>query len=92
MSDDGPETTGEAATTEDFEDLFENAPCGYISADKNGRISRANTTLARWIGMEAASLVGKRFSDLLTIGGKHLLRDAFRAVAAHAGLVQRGRP
>ncbi len=61
---------GDAVAMDDLDDLFENAPCGYISADKDGRISRANATLARWIGTDAASLVGKRVSDLLTTGGK----------------------
>lgn len=59
-----------ASALDDLEDLFENAPCGYISADKDGRILRANATLARWLGCEAASLHGRRFSELLTIGGK----------------------
>ena len=27
--------------SDDFEDLFENAPCGYLSADAAGRITRA---------------------------------------------------
>jgi phosphoserine phosphatase RsbU/P len=55
---------------EDVEDLFEHAPCGYLTADKDGRISRANATLAAWLAVPPAELVGKRFSDLLTIGGK----------------------
>ncbi|MEO7026452.1 MAG: HAMP domain-containing sensor histidine kinase [Caulobacteraceae bacterium] len=54
----------------DLEDLFENAPCGYLSTGKDGRIGRANATLAAWIGVGAESLVGRRFSDLLTIGGR----------------------
>jgi sigma-B regulation protein RsbU (phosphoserine phosphatase) len=55
---------------DDLEDLFENAPCGYLSADKDGRIGRANRTLAAWLGVNSADLVDRRFSDLLTIGGK----------------------
>lgn len=59
-----------APAADDLEDLFENAPCGYVSADKDGRISRANATLAHWLGTDASRLVGRRFSDLLTFGGK----------------------
>jgi sigma-B regulation protein RsbU (phosphoserine phosphatase) len=55
---------------DDVEDLFENAPCGYLTADKDGRIRRANSTLANWLGTESAALGGTRFSELLTIGGK----------------------
>ncbi len=64
------ETPGPSPGIGDLEDLFENAPCGYLSTGADGRIGRANATLAGWIGVEAASLAGKRFSDLLTIGGK----------------------
>ncbi|SDB73817.1 PAS domain-containing hybrid sensor histidine kinase/response regulator [Belnapia rosea] len=55
---------------EDLEDLFENAPCGYVSAGPNGRISKVNRTLAAWLGYERGQLVGRRFQDLLNIAGK----------------------
>lgn len=55
---------------DDLEDLFENAPCGYISTCPNGRITRANRTLARWLEAEPQQLVGRRFAELLTIGGR----------------------
>ena len=55
---------------DDFQDLFENAPCGYLSTDKDGRIMRANRTFAQWTNLPSASLVGRRFSDLLPIAGK----------------------
>jgi sigma-B regulation protein RsbU (phosphoserine phosphatase) len=66
----GKDRTTGAPAADDLEDLFENAPCGYVSTDKDGRIGRANATLAQWIGTDAASLAGRRFSELLTIGGK----------------------
>jgi len=66
----GEDAEAGAAAANDLEDLFENAPCGYVSTDKDGRITRANATLAQWISASAADLVGKRFSELLTIGGK----------------------
>ncbi len=36
----------------------------------DGTIRRANRTFAGWIGVPQDSLVGRRFQDLLTIGGK----------------------
>jgi len=54
----------------DLQDLFDNAPCGYLSADAGGRITRANQTLAAWLGYEREQLVGMRFQDLLNIAGK----------------------
>ncbi|HEY1175230.1 MAG TPA: SpoIIE family protein phosphatase [Phytomonospora sp.] len=53
------------------EDLYENAPCGYLSTLLDGRIAKVNTTLLNWLGAAREDLVGRRyFSDLLTVGGK----------------------
>jgi sigma-B regulation protein RsbU (phosphoserine phosphatase) len=55
---------------ENFEDFFETALCGFIIADANGSIVRANKKIAAWAGYSTDELKGKRFSDLLAIGGK----------------------
>jgi PAS domain S-box-containing protein len=55
---------------EDLEDLFENAPCGYVSARPDGRITKANRTLAAWLGRDQGQLVGRRLQDLLNVAGK----------------------
>ncbi|HEY8610547.1 MAG TPA: ATP-binding protein [Roseomonas sp.] len=55
---------------EDLEDLFENAPCGYISAEPAGRIIKVNQTFTAWTGYGRDQLVGRRFQDLLNIAGK----------------------
>jgi PAS domain S-box-containing protein len=55
---------------EDLEDLFENAPCGYLSLKPDGAIFRANATFSSWTGFPAQELVGKRFQDLLNIAGR----------------------
>ncbi|MFF5899595.1 PP2C family protein-serine/threonine phosphatase [Streptomyces argenteolus] len=53
------------------EDLYENAPCGYLSTLMDGRIVKVNGTLLKWLGHRREELVGRRhFSDLLTIGGR----------------------
>ncbi|MEV5566571.1 SpoIIE family protein phosphatase [Streptomyces sp. NPDC052196] len=53
------------------EDLFEYAPCGYLSTLLNGRIVKVNATLLNWLGYKRDHLVGHRhFSDLLTVGGR----------------------
>jgi sigma-B regulation protein RsbU (phosphoserine phosphatase) len=53
------------------EDLYENAPCGYLSTLMDGRIAKINTTLLNWLGYTREQLVGQRyFSDLLTVGGR----------------------
>ncbi|GAA1249565.1 SpoIIE family protein phosphatase [Kitasatospora nipponensis] len=52
-------------------DLYENAPCGYLSTLMDGRIAKVNTTLLTWLGYRREELVGRRrFADLLTVGGR----------------------
>ncbi|MET4222713.1 sigma-B regulation protein RsbU (phosphoserine phosphatase) [Bradyrhizobium sp. LB14.3] len=55
---------------DDFEDMFENAPCAYITLLPNGRIERVNKTLLAWIGHTAEHMAGKRFSDFLNMAGR----------------------
>src|SRR5689334_10610099 len=56
---------------ESLEELYETAPCGYLTTTIEGRIIKANKTLADWLGYEQAELIsGKCFRDLLTAGGK----------------------
>ncbi|MEU2366738.1 SpoIIE family protein phosphatase [Streptomyces noursei] len=53
------------------EDLYEHAPCGYLSTLLDGRIAKINATLLDWLGYERSDLVGRRnFSELLTVGGR----------------------
>lgn len=56
----------------DFEDLFGNAPCGYLVLGQDGRIVRANSTIARWLAVEAGALEQKPLRDLLTLPGRIL--------------------
>jgi len=60
-----------ALLEDNVEDLYENAPCGYLSTLLDGQIAKVNTTLLRWLGYERGDLVGRRhFSELLTVGGR----------------------
>lgn len=52
-------------------DLYDNAPCGYHSVDANGTVLTANRTELRWLGYEAAEVIGrKKFSDFVAAGSK----------------------
>jgi sigma-B regulation protein RsbU (phosphoserine phosphatase) len=53
----------------DFDDLWENAPCGHIVADPDGRIVAVNATLAGWLAHDQDEMRGRFVTDLLTIGG-----------------------
>ena len=56
--------------SEDFADLFENAPCGYVSLLPDGRIATANATLGGWVGVSGDALAGRPFRDFLSFGGR----------------------
>ena len=58
---------------EDFEDLFDNAPCGYLSLLPNGRIAMVNNTVVAWTGFSREELVGKRIHDILQFAARIFL-------------------
>ena len=55
---------------DDFQDMFENSPCGYITLRANGRVAHVNKTLLAWTGYAADDMVGKRFTDFVTMAGR----------------------
>jgi chemotaxis family two-component system sensor kinase Cph1 len=60
-----------APLEESAEELYEFAPCGYLTTTIDGRIIKVNRTLADWLGYTREELTtGKRFPDLLSVGGK----------------------
>jgi sigma-B regulation protein RsbU (phosphoserine phosphatase) len=54
----------------DPQTLFEGAPCGLVVTKEDGTILRSNQTFSNWIGFDAQALIGRRFQDLLTMGGR----------------------
>ncbi|MEV8227164.1 SpoIIE family protein phosphatase [Streptomyces sp. NPDC079167] len=53
------------------EELYDQAPCGYLSTLMDGTIAKINTTLLNWLGLGRSQVVGRmRFAELLTVGGK----------------------
>ena len=63
-------THDEALLEQSAEELFEDAPCGYLTCGIDGTILRVNRTLEQWTGFERSTLLGKRFRDLLTAPGR----------------------
>jgi sigma-B regulation protein RsbU (phosphoserine phosphatase) len=60
-----------ALLEDSVEDLYENAPCGYLSTLLDGTIAKVNTTLLNWLRYRRDEVVGRRrFADLLTVGGR----------------------
>lgn len=55
----------------DIEDFYQNAPCGFLTCDGEGRIVGINDTLLTWTGRERAETEGwTTFSSLLTTGSR----------------------
>ena len=64
-------TADDLPLEESAEDLFESAPCGYLTTRLDGTIIKVNRTFEEWTGLGREELVaGRRFQDLLTAGGR----------------------
>ena len=74
-----PDFLIEALFDESAEDLYEHAPCGYLSLLPDGIVGKVNATFLEWTGYSSAELVGKaRFLDLLTVGGRFYYETHFQ--------------
>lgn len=66
-----PDAHFSALLEDSIEDLYEHAPCGYLSTMLDGTIAKINATLLGWLGLRRDQVVGaRRFADLLTVGGR----------------------
>ncbi len=62
----------------EIQDLYDHAPCGYHSLDKEGVFVRINDTELEWLGYQRDEIVGKkRFSDLLTAQSIQAFQENF---------------
>ena len=60
-----------ALADDDPAELYDNAPCGYLSALPDGTIIKANATFLTWTGYDRDALIGRRrFQDLLAAGDR----------------------
>jgi sigma-B regulation protein RsbU (phosphoserine phosphatase) len=60
-----------ALLDDDPDDLYDSAPCAYLSALPDGTIVKANRTFLAWTGHERHDLVGSRkFQDFLAPGDR----------------------
>ncbi|WP_285690048.1 SpoIIE family protein phosphatase [Actinoplanes sp. NBRC 103695] len=56
---------------EDPGELYEHAPCGYLTTTPDGTIVKVNETFLAWTGYTREDLIGlRRFRDLLSSGGQ----------------------
>ncbi|MBM7805282.1 serine/threonine-protein kinase RsbW [Geodermatophilus bullaregiensis] len=70
-AENGPRDEGLARLLEeDPADLYENAPCGYLSMVPDGRVVKVNGTFCAWTGRHPDDVRGRRLPDLLSAGGR----------------------
>lgn len=75
---------GEAAraallkSSNEIHDLYDHAPCGYHSLDKDGCFVRINQTELDWLGYHREEVVGiLHFDELLDAEGRDLFKRSF---------------
>ena len=73
----GTSQTEDGPPTEDLEDLYENAPCGYLSIRPDGRIFKVNLTFSNWTGYSREQLIGRHLHDLLNMAGRIFFETHF---------------
>lgn len=74
---------------EDAQELYENAPCGYLSTLPDGTIIRVNTTFLEWTGYDRTALLDrKRFQELLPVTGRIYYDTHFSPLLLMQGFVR----
>lgn len=69
---------GEAQSQRDeVRDLYDHAPCGYHSLDKEGRIVRMNQTELGWLGRSLEEVLGRPYTDFLSEQSQQVFRERF---------------
>ncbi|MTK63403.1 MAG: PAS domain S-box protein [Methanobacterium sp.] len=52
---------------QELSDIYNNAPCGYHSLDKDGYFVKINSTELNWLGYTVDEIIGKKkFSEIVT--------------------------
>src|SRR5919108_6359973 len=78
-----------ALLEESADDLYEHAPCGYLSVLADGTIAKVNATFSEWTGFAKDALIGRtRLVDLFTVGGRVYYETHFQPLLRMQGSVR----
>jgi|GEM_PF-7025434 len=73
------------ASEKRFEDLYNHAPCGYHSIDRDGLIININQTELQWLGFAKEEVIGKmKITDFFTEAGKQKFKQTYPRFLANA--------
>ncbi len=65
-------------TSAEIHDLYNNAPCGYHSLNKDGIFVNINDTELKWLGYSREEIIGRtKFTDLLTEKSRDNFKKSF---------------
>jgi len=67
-------------SSQQIHDLYNHAPCGYHSLDKDGVCVSVNDTQVNWLGYTRSEIVGKRFVEFLPSKSVPIFRKAFSLI------------
>src|SRR5580704_12791726 len=70
------------------QELYEIAPCGFLSTLPDGTIIKANQTLLDWTGYSLEEVLSKKFQDLLSVPGKIFYETQFAPLLQLQGVVK----
>mgnify|MGYP003113179040 CR=1 FL=1 len=74
---------------ETAEELYENAPCGYVSFLTDGTIYNINSTLLSWLNFNKEEMIYlRKFPDLFKIGGQIFFETHFFPLIRMQGFIQ----
>jgi PAS domain S-box-containing protein len=74
---------------ESAQELYEDAPCGYLSLLPDGTIVRANRTFLAWTGYQAENLLsGTRLQDLLPLPAKVFYETHYAPLLRMQGFIR----
>jgi len=89
MSINNKDKNPKGSITETAEELYENAPCGYVSFLTDGTIYNINTTLLSWLNFTKEEVIYTlKFPDLFKIGGQIFFETHFFPLIRMQGFIQ----
>ena len=89
MPDPGDNPSPGSPFEEDINELYEEAPCGYLSTTPDGTIIKVNATFLDWTGYSRDTLLGKkRFQELLPVAGRVFYDTHFGPLLLMQGFVK----
>ena len=81
--------SGSNGFEEDWRELYENAPCGYLSSLMDGTIIGVNQTFLDWTGYSREDLLhAAKLQDLLTVPGKIFYETHYAPLLQMQGFVK----